>query len=224
MSGRLIVLEGLDGSGKTTQAALLEEKLKRKETSFLRVSFPDYKEESSALVRMYLGGAFGSKPESVNAYAASSFYAVDRYASYKRFWEEKYQNGTVVLTDRYTTSNAIYQMVKLPRTQWEEYLSWLAEYEYVKLGLPAPDQVIYFDMPPDTSQKLLSRRYEGDESRKDIHESHVEFLKQCREAALFAAQRWGWETICCTQGERVKTVEEIAAQVAKAVFKEELFD
>lgn len=219
MQPTILVIEGLDGSGKATQTALLEEELKKRGIPVKRVSFPDYNEPSSALVKMYLDGSFGSDPGAVNAYAASTFYAVDRFASYRRAWQEDYKAGTVILADRYTTSNAIYQMVKLPRSQWRSYLIWLADLEYDKMGLPRPRKTIYLDMPPEISQQLLSKRYEGDETKKDIHESHVEFLRQCRDAALYAAQYWAWTRIACSAGGQPKTVEDIAQEVSRAAME-----
>ena len=197
--GRLIVIDGLDGSGKTTQFGLLSEYLDNRGTSYKRICFPDYAEPSSALVKMYLAGEFGGSPDAVNAYAASSFYAVDRYASYKRFWEKDYQSGRLILAARYTTSNAIHQMAKLPRGEWDRYLDWLGEYEYTLLGLPRPAAVVFLDMPPEVSQRLLSRRYAGDESRRDIHERDRAYLLRCRETALYAAQRCGWAVVPCAR-------------------------
>lgn len=219
MNGKLIVLDGLDGSGKATQTALLIKKLQEHGVASKAVSFPDYTQASSALVKMYLGGEFGEQPESVSPYAASSFYAVDRYASYKKFWQKDYEAGKVILADRYATSNAIYQMAKLPRSQWTEYLDWLEDYEYKKLLLPRPDVVLYLDMPPAVSQILINRRYHGDESKKDIHESHVAFLEQCRSTALFAAQKQGWKVIPCAEGENPKAVETIAEEVFAAIWE-----
>ena len=120
MSGKLIVIEGLDGSGKATQTALLCEALEKMGKKIRRITFPDYKEPSSALIKMYLGGEFGDDPGAVNAYAASSFYAVDRFASFIKFWKDFYLAGGLVIADRYATSNAIYQMGKLPKSGWDE--------------------------------------------------------------------------------------------------------
>ena len=141
--GKLIVIEGLDGSGKATQAKLLAQHLASQGLPVREVTFPDYASDSSALIKMYLAGQFGSKPDDVNAYAASSFFAVDRYASYKTDWGRFYEEGGVVIADRYTTSNAVHQCSKLPPEQWEEFLHWLFDYEFHLLGLPAPDSVIY---------------------------------------------------------------------------------
>ncbi|MFT3951040.1 MAG: deoxynucleoside kinase [Oscillospiraceae bacterium] len=209
---QLIVLEGLDGSGKSTQFDRLSAALDVKP-----ISFPDYTSPSSSLVKMYLSGAFSANAAEVNAYAASSFYAVDRYASYKLFWEADYLAGKPVLAARYTTSNAIYQMVKLAREQWDAYLHWLEEYEYTKLALPKPTLVLFLDMPVEVSQKLLSARYQGDEGKKDIHEADIAFLAQCREAALYAAKKFGWTVIPCAENGLPLAVEQITETILKII-------
>ena len=168
--GKLIVLEGLDGSGKATQSRLLTAALEREGRRVRRISFPDYESNASWPVRMYLGGEFGPKPEDVNAYAASVLYAVDRFASYRKDWGEFYRDGGILIADRYTTSNAVHQCSKLPREEWDGYLDWLFDLEYRKIGIPAPDAVFYLEVDPAVSQRLLSGRYQGDEGKKDIHE------------------------------------------------------
>lgn len=213
----LIVLEGLDGSGKGTQTKLLAESLEGRGVPLRHVTFPDYDSPSSALVRMYLDGEFGSEPEDVNAYAASAFYAVDRFASFKRDWKTDYDRGTLILCDRYATSNLIYQLGKLPRDQWEDYLAWAQDLEYNKLGIPWPDLVVYLDMPVEVSQKLLLHRYHGDSGKKDIHESHLAFLRQCAECAAFAAQRLGWQVVPCARDGAPLPVEDIHQAVLHAV-------
>ena len=176
-----------------------------------------YEETSAALVKSYLAGEFGSTPDSVNAYAASSFYAVDRYAAYKKHWESDYLDGVNILADRYTTSNAVYQMTKLPQEKWDVFLQWLRDYEYGLLELPSPDVVLYLDMPPQVSQRLMSGRYSGDESKKDIHEANISFQEQCRRSALYAAQRLGWTVIGCSHGENPRSIEEISDEIWGAV-------
>ena len=213
MSGKLIVIEGLDGSGKATQAKLLAQELRRQGREVRQVSFPDYKSDSSALIKMYLSGAFGSKPDDVNAYAASSFFAVDRYASYKSDWGAFYDRGGIVIADRYTTSNAVHQCSKLPKEQWDGYLDWLFRFEYEQMGIPAPDVVIYLRVDPAVSQKLMTERYHGDEGKKDIHESDMEYLNRSRLAAEYCAQKLGWKTIPCTEAGAMRTVEEIHRDV-----------
>lgn len=213
MSGKLIVIEGLDGSGKATQSKLLYEKLLAEGKPVRKVSFPAYDSESSALVKMYLAGDFGKDPGDVNAYAASSFFAVDRFASYKSDWGNFYREGGIVIADRYTTSNAIHQCSKLPREEWDGYIDWLFAFEFRLLGIPAPDKVIYLKVDPAVSQKLMTKRYQGDESKKDIHESNLEYLEKSRQAARYCAEKLGWKTIQCDDGENMRTIEQIHADV-----------
>lgn len=217
MQNRLIVIEGLDGSGKSTQVALLKSRLTEMGLPVRQIKLPDYDDPSSTLVRMYLGGAFGDTPEAVNVYAASSFYAVDRYASFQRHWKADYEAGTLILADRYTTSNAVHQAVKLPKSEWNAYLRWLSDYEYQKLGIPKPNKVLFLDMPVDVSQKLMSARYGGEESKKDVHEANVAYLNACHEAALFAAEALGWTVVTCSDGETPLPMEAIHEQIFAAV-------
>ncbi len=217
--GKLIVIEGLDGSGKSTQLELLPEGLKEKGIECRTVSFPCYEDESSALVKMYLAGQFGNKPGDVNAYAASCFYAVDRYASFKKDWGSYYDDGGVILSGRYTTSNAVHQCSKLDKTEWEGFLSWLYEFEYEKLGIPKPDKVIFLDMPTEVSQKLLDGRYSAAGGSKDIHETDVEYLNRCREAAMFTADYSGWVKISCAKDGQPRSIDDIAKDVLSEVLK-----
>lgn len=217
MSGKLITMEGLDGSGKATQTELLCGALAERGVKLSRVSFPDYEEPSSALVKMYLKGEFGTNPDDVNAYAASSFYAVDRYASYQKYWRQDYQQGTLIIADRYTTSNIVFQLSKLPREQWPDFVEWVQDYEYGKLTLPRPDLTIYLNMPLEVSQKLLSGRYHGNEEKKDIHESNTAYLRACRKSADYAVQKLGWKTVQCADEKGLKTVEQIHGEVMDIV-------
>lgn len=217
INSKLVVIEGLDGSGKSTQFELVKKYLCEKGVDVKAISFPEYDKPSSALVKMYLGGEFSKNASDVNAYAASSFYAVDRYASYKLYWENDYLQGKSILAARYVTSNAIYQMTKLSKDKWNDYIDWLCEYEYEKLGLPKPDLVIFLDMPVEVSQKLMTKRYDGDEGKKDIHEANVEFLNKCREAALFAANKDNWKIISCSDGENPLPIDSIFNEIIKCI-------
>lgn len=217
MKGKLIVIEGLDGSGKATQAELLASALAEQGRNVKEITFPDYENDSSALVRMYLKGEFGSKPDDVNAYAASAFYAVDRYASYKKNWGELYEQGGIIVADRYATSNGIHQCSKLDESLWDEYLQWLDDFEYKKLGIPAPDTVIYLKADTAVSQKLMTGRYNGDESKKDIHEGDIEYLKRSQKAAVYCADKLGWKTVECVKDGKMRSIDDIHAEIMTLV-------
>lgn len=217
MNGKLIVIEGLDGSGKATQTEKLFSMLKNKNENVMKVSFPDYESDSSALVKMYLAGKFGTDPGDVNPYAASSFYAVDRFASYAQNWKRFYLNGGIVIADRYTTSNAIHQCAKLPEEKWDAFIKWLFEYEYEYIGVPAPYHTIYLRVDPDVSQELMTKRYEGNETKKDIHESNLEYLKRSRLAADFCAKALGWSVVECISNGQMRSIDDIHQEIAKIV-------
>lgn len=202
---KLIVIEGLDGCGKTTQLEILEKRLP--DTHF--ITFPYYNTNSGRIVSDYLSGAFKEDNPEISAYSASAIYAVDRYTSYKTHWGAIYESGSPVISARYTSSNAIYQMTKLSKDKWEGYLDWLFDFEYNKLGMPKPDRTIFLDMPIEVSQKLLSKRYGGDESKKDIHERDTAFLSACRSAALYTAEKCGWSIVKCSENGEPRTIEEI---------------
>ena len=178
MKRKMIVIEGLDGSGKSTQVELLKQKLQDNNIGLRQIKLPDYDNKSSTLVKMYLNGEFGSNPSDVNIYSASLFQAVDRYASYKNIWGDDYNKGTLILADRYTTSNAVHQTVKLPREEWDKYLDWLFHTEYEMMEIPSPDAVIYLDMDVDISQRLMSKRYNGEETKKDVVIDSISKLKK----------------------------------------------
>jgi len=211
---KFIVLEGTDGSGKSTQLAMICQKLDENGIAYKRLTFPRYDNQSSALLRMYLGGEFGSDPKAVNAYAASTFFSVDRYASFMTDWKEAYENDEIIVSDRYTTSNAIHQAGKLEGKEREDYLDWLFDFEYRLMGLPAPDKVVFLDMPSEHSFSLLNKR-QGDDG--DIHEKDHEYLKKCRENALDICERYGWARISCADENGVKSREAINAEVFAAI-------
>ena len=213
MSGRLIVFEGTDGSGKSTQFKALCDRLARQSTAYEKLVFPQYKEPSSALIRMYLAGEFGSHPGDVNPYAASAFYAVDRYASMKKVWGNYYKDGGLILADRYTTSNAVHQSAKLPEGEREDFCRWLDEFEHDRLELPRADLVLYLDMPTDFAVKLLRSREQATNTTADIHEVDDGYLATCRAAALQAAKVLGWTVIPCVEGGKLRSIEEIHDQI-----------
>ena len=211
--GKLIVFEGTDGSGKSTQFELLAKRLEAEQIGFQRLRFPQYEEPSSALIRMYLGGAFGDDPEAVNAYAASTFDAVDRYASYQRVWKDYYQGGGFVVSDRYTTSNAVHQGSKVPEGERAEFFRWLYDLEYDRMGLPRPDLVVLLDMPVELSEQLMRKREQSTGTHADIHERDEDYLKKCRDVALHAAKYYGWRTVSCAKNGAIRGVEDIHEEV-----------
>ena len=211
--GKLIVIEGTDGSGKSTQFRRMSEHLEKDGIAFRHLVFPRYTEESSALIRMYLGGQFGDKPTDVNAYAASAFYAVDRFASYKMDWGQWYEQGGVVLSDRYTTSNAVHQASKEAPENREAYLHWLYDFEYNKMGLPRPDLTIYLDVPTDFTEKLLRHREQDTNTTADIHEKDMQYLATCREMGRAAAAYYGWQVISCVQDGKMRSIEDIHEEI-----------
>lgn len=216
--GRLIILEGGDASGKATQTRQLEARLKEEGRLVRRVEFPDYDAPASVLVKMYLKGAFGKEAAAVNPYAASVFFAVDRYASYQMKWKAHYEAGGIVLSDRYTTSNMVHQAVKVEEAARADYIAWLADFEYEKMGLPRPDGVIFLDMDPAVSDRLLAARAKAEE-RTDIHEADLAYLHRCHEAYQAIAARFGWHRISCSAGGVPRPAEEIAADVYVAALE-----
>ena len=215
--GKLIVIEGTDGSGKSTQIARLTQRLAGEGTDFQKLTFPQYDQPSSALIKMYLNGEFGQKPGDVNAYAASTFYAVDRYASYVKDWKQYYLNGGLLLTDRYTTSNAVHQGSKVDPAGRFDFFRWLYDLEYSKMGLPQPDMVIYLDMPLELTERLMRQREHDTHTAADIHERDAQYLQQCRECARQAASFYHWNVISCARRAELRSVEDIHEELYQLV-------
>ncbi|MBQ4037518.1 MAG: thymidylate kinase [Clostridia bacterium] len=206
--GKLIVIDGLDGSGKNTQATLLYKTLCEEGVRCRLVSFPDYESPACQPVKMYLSGAFGSNPESVNSYASSTFFAVDRFASFRLDWKKDYDEGAVIIANRYTTANAIHQLTKLPVEEHEAFLDWLYDFEFQKLGLPVPDLTLLLRVPVEKSLELIDVRGED----KDIHENR-EHLQKAALAASTCAKKWQWQVLDCVENGAMKTIEEIGRSV-----------
>ncbi|MBA5851399.1 deoxynucleoside kinase [Clostridium sp. cel8] len=213
MNGKLIVIEsGSDGSGKATQSKMLYDRLVNENYKVKKVEFPNYKSQSSSIIKMYLNGDFGSKPEDVNAYVASTFYAVDRFASYKMEWEKFYKDGGIIIADRYTTSNMVHQASKIDdNKERDHFLDWLRNLEYKLYGLPEPDCVVFLDVPPNYSIKLMDKRsnkFTGN-NKKDIHESNSEYLMKCYKNSLYVANKYGWNKINCIENNKIMEIEAI---------------
>ena len=218
MNGNLFVLEGIDGSGKTTQYTNLLARAEKDGFAVTGTTFPNYESPSGRLITQYLSGAFGSHPEDVNAYAAASFYAVDRYASFKTDpWGETIRNGGTVLSARYTTSNAVHQASKLPPEQWPAFFRWLADYEYGLLGLPRPKAVFYLDIPVEVSVAMTAAREQNAGTIRDIHELDTTYLRRCAAAAEAAADFFGWTRIPVTDGGQMRSIEEINDELYRSI-------
>lgn len=213
--GKLLVIEGLDGCGKSTQLELLVKRLNDKGINAKTVPFPNYDSPACEPVKMYLAGVFGKKPSDVNAFAASTLYAVDRFASFKENWEKDYNLNNPIICGRYVTSNLVHQCSKLPKSEWLSFADWLVDFEYNKIGIPSPDAVIYLNMPQEYAEKLLIKRYEGDAQKMDIHEKDREYQNRCREAAEFAATNYGWRVVDCVKNGEIRSIEDISDEIFK---------
>lgn len=210
--GFLIAVDGTDGSGKGTQTRLLCEALEKRGVEYRYIDFPTYDKDWSALVSIYLGGVFGNDPGAVNAYAASSFYSMDRYCSYMLDWKKDYDAGKVIVANRYTTANAVHQLAKLGRDEYDGFLQWLFDFEQNKLGLPAPDAVFYLALEPQLSIKLVEQRCLRTGAHKDIHEN-VAHLTAATAAAGYACDKLGWTRIQCSTDGVMRTVEDIHEEI-----------
>lgn len=208
----LIAIDGLDGSGKGTQSRLLYEALTARGIDARLISFPVYDSPSCALVKLYLSGALGKDPDAVNCYAASSFYAMDRFATFQQDWKKDYDAGTVIIADRYTTANAIHQLTKLPEAERASFLEWLSDFEYNKLAIPAPDLTLFLEVPVEMSLDLIDER--GREG--DIHENRDHLLRAF-DAAQYACRAWGWEKIVCVKEGALLSRQEISEEILKRV-------
>ena len=215
--GKLIVLEGIDGSGKSSQYRMLCRRMENDGIDYNHIVFPRYDKESSALIKMYLAGEFGTRPTDVNAYTASAFFAVDRFASYSTDWGKIYENGGLILSDRYTTSNAVHQGCKLSDEELPEYFDWLYDFEHVKLKLPEPDLVLYLDVDLETSLARMKHRQEDTNTQADIHEKDIEYLKCCLRTAQRAADHWGWKRIASKKNGELRSVEEINNEIYELI-------
>lgn len=209
----LIVIDGLDGSGKGTQSRRLTDYLNAHGIPARRVDFPRYGTKSCTLVEGYLHGELGAHPDDTGAYAAATFYGIDRYWSYRTDWGKDYDNGVTIVADRYTTANAVHQCAKLPKEQWNGFLSWLWDNEYEKLGIPKPDRILYLEMRPDLSERLVENRAKTEGRTLDIHETDRDYLRRCYESALYASDYLGWDRICCYHGDDIRSIDDIFEEI-----------
>lgn len=215
---RLFIIEGIDGSGKTTQVAMLRKRLEDAGKAVRQIKLPNYGSPACAPVEQYLAGAYGEDADEVNAYAASSFYAVDRFAYYKTDWGKDYNDGTIVVSDRYVSSNLLHQCAKLPAEERVPYMNWLDDFEFGKMGIPRPDAVFFLDVPPKITGELMTGRYEGDESKKDIHERDNDYLRRCYEMGIYCCENLGFHRITCLDGQgNMLSKEEISDRIFETI-------
>lgn len=224
MLGKLIIIEGSDGSGKQTQSELIYKKLieKKGEKKIKKITFPNYESKASEPVKMYLAGDFGKSVDDVNAYAASVFFSVDRYASYKSDWEDFYKNGGIVISDRYTTSNMVHQIPKIEcYEEQKKYLSWLKDLEWNKMGIPEPNLTFFLDVPYEISKKLIEDRENKitGKRQKDIHERNEKYLKKSYETARNLAKTEGWIIINCVKNNKIRDIESINEEILDKILE-----
>ena len=220
--GKLFVIDGTDGSGKQTQSSLLKERMKKDGIDFKSVSFPNYDSPSSALVKMYLEGDFGENQKDVSPYIASTFYAADRYATFKKDFEEYYNNGGIIIADRYTTSNMIHQAgIIKDKQEREKFLKWLWDFEFNLYGLPIPTEVIFLNMPPDYTEKLIQDRENKitHEKKKDIIEKNKQNTIDAYNNALELVKKYNWYEIKCVKDDKIRTIEDINDEIYELVKK-----
>lgn len=220
--GKIIVIEGTDSSGKETQTKLLYERIKKINEKTIKISFPNYDSPACEPVKMYLAGAFGTDAVKVNPYPVSTMYAIDRYASYKQDWGKSYEEGYIIVTDRYVTSNMIHQASKIQsEEEKEEYLKWLIDLEYKKNQIPEPDIVIFLKMPIDKAKELMENRNNKIDGsmKKDIHEINEDYLKKSYKNATKISQKFNWYEVECVENNRIKSIEEINDEIFKKIEK-----
>ena len=218
MKGKLIIIEsGSDASGKATQTKRLFERLSEENSNIRKVEYPNYDSESSALVKMYLRGDFGNNASDVDPYISSTFFAADRYASFKTEWEEFYNNGGIVIADRYTTSNMVHQASKMDEKDRDKYLDWLVDYEFNLYKIPEPDCVIFLDVPIEFSQKENRKNKITGEDKKDIHESDIEYLTKSYNNALYIANKYNWKKINCVKDGTLRSIDDIHDEIYNIV-------
>ena len=220
--GKLFVIDGTDGSGKQTQLAKLKERFDKEGINYRVVSFPNYDSPSSSLVKMYLGGEFGTDAKKISPYIASTFYAADRYATYKKDYEEYYNNGGIILADRYTTANMVHQAGKIQdEAEREKFLNWLWDFEFNLYGLPVPTEVFFLNMPTDYAVKLMENRENKitHEAKKDIHERDKSHLLDAYNAACSLVEKYNWHEVKCVKNEEIRTIEDIHEEIFEELKK-----
>ena len=220
--GKIFVIDGTDGSGKQTQLEKLKERLDKEGIEYRTVSFPNYDSPSSSLVKMYLGGEFGTDPKQISPYIASTFYAADRYATFKKGYEEYYHNGGIILADRYTTANMVHQAGKISdEKEREKFLNWLWDFEFNLYGLPVPTEAFFLNMTPEYAFKLMENRKNKftHEDKKDIHERDKNHIIDSYNAACSLVDKYNWYEVKCVKEDKLRTIEDIHEEIYKEIKK-----
>lgn len=220
--GKLFVIDGTDGSGKQTQFDKLKEALTRDGIEYKIVSFPNYDSPSSSLVKMYLSGEFGKDAKKISPYIASTFYAVDRYATFQTGYREYYENGGIILADRYTTSNMVHQAGKIEdKVERKKFLDWLWDFEFNLYGLPVPTEVFFLNMPVEKSLELMKNRENKftHNNKKDIHESDEKHLLDAHKAACEVAKDYNWYEVKCVKDNNIRSIEDIHKEIYQEIKK-----
>lgn len=220
--GKLFVIDGTDGSGKQTQIQKLKERFDKEGIDYRAVSFPNYDSDSSALVKMYLKGEFGDDPQKISPYIASTFYAVDRYATFKKGYEDYYNNGGIILADRYTTANMVHQAGKIKDDkEREKFLNWLWDFEFNLYGLPVPTEVFFLNMPTKYALELMENRKNKitQEEKKDIHERNPQHMIDAYNEACKLSKKYNWKEIQCVRDEKIRTIEDIHEEIYQQIKK-----
>lgn len=220
--GKLFVIDGTDGSGKQTQLQKLKERLDEEKIDYRVVSFPNYDSKTSTLVKMYLSGEFGKNAKEISPYIASTFYAADRYATFQTEYKEYYENGGIILADRYTTSNMVHQAGKIKdKKERDKFLKWLWDFEFNLYGLPIPTKVFFLNMPVEKSLELIANRENKftHDTKKDIHESDKEHLLDAYSAACDVAKDYNWHEVICVKDNEIRTIEEIHEEIYNVIKK-----
>ena len=218
--GKLFVIEGTDASGKQTQLKKLKERFNQENIGYKLISFPNYESESSIFVKMYLSGEFGDNEKEVSPYVASTFFAIDRYVTFKRELEEYYNNGGIILADRYVTANMVHQAGKIPdKEEREKFLEWLWDFEFNLYKLPIPTKVFFLDMPPEYAFKLMKNRENKftHKRKKDIHERDKNHIIDSYNAACEVASKYNWTKVECVQNSNIRSRDEIHEDIYKEI-------
>ena len=218
MAGKLIVFEGAcDGIGKSTQFKLLTDSLINDGFKICNHHFPTYDTYQGAPVEKYLKGEFG-KPGELSPYFVNSLYAMDRAITWNTKLKPAYNEGEIILLDRYTTSSLIYQSALISDIEEKKkFIDYVVDFEYSKLGIKEPDQVLFLTAPFDLVTEMRQARKVNDGVVNDIHEQDLEFMKKVYDNANFLADYLGWDKIECSNSNTLRSIDDIHGEAYRLV-------